>query len=55
MVKKGYGFMQPDDGGKDLFVRVSTLVCAGIGNLNQGQQVKSRPSTAAKARRGTYY
>lgn len=37
--QKGYGFIQPDDGSKDLFVHVSALEQAGIGNLNEGQKV----------------
>ncbi len=37
--QKGYGFIQPDDGGKDVFVHASALERAGIGNLAEGQKV----------------
>ena len=36
---KGYGFIQPDDGGKDVFVHISALERAGIRNLAEGQKV----------------
>ncbi len=36
---KGYGFIQPDDGGKDVFVHATALERAGIGNLAEGQKV----------------
>ncbi len=38
--QKGYGFIQPEDGGKDVFVHISALERAGIGTLNEGQRVK---------------
>ncbi len=37
--KKGYGFIEPEDGGKDIFVHVSALEQAGIKNLDDGQKV----------------
>jgi CspA family cold shock protein len=37
--QKGYGFIQPDDGGKDVFVHISAVERAGISNLNEGQKV----------------
>jgi len=37
--QKGYGFIQPDDGSKDVFVHISAVERAGIGNLNEGQKV----------------
>jgi CspA family cold shock protein len=36
---KGYGFIQPDGSGKDVFVHVSALERAGINSLNEGQPV----------------
>ena len=36
---KGYGFIQPDDGGKDVFVHVSALTRAGMRDLAEGQKV----------------
>jgi cold shock protein len=37
--QKGYGFIQPDDGTKDVFVHISALERAGIARLNDGQKV----------------
>jgi CspA family cold shock protein len=37
--QKGYGFIQPDDGGTDIFVHISAVEQAGMGNLNEGQKV----------------
>jgi CspA family cold shock protein len=37
--QKGYGFIQPDDGGKDVFVHISAVERAGLGTLNEGQKV----------------
>ncbi|MHA1599036.1 MAG: cold-shock protein [Alphaproteobacteria bacterium] len=36
---KGFGFIEPEDGGKDAFVHISTLEASGIGTLNDGQKV----------------
>ena len=36
---KGFGFIQPDNGGKDVFVHISTVERAGLSNLNEGQKV----------------
>jgi CspA family cold shock protein len=38
-VQKGFGFIQPDDGGKDVFVHASALESAGMRNLVEGQKV----------------
>lgn len=37
---KGYGFIEPTDGGKDVFIHVSALQRAGIGSLNEGQRIE---------------
>jgi CspA family cold shock protein len=37
--EKGYGFIQPDDGGKDVFVHVSAVEQAGMRSLNEGQKI----------------
>ena len=37
--QKGYGFIQPDDGSKDVFVHISALERAGLSSLNEGQKV----------------
>ena len=36
---KGYGFIEPEDGGKDAFVHISAVERAGISSLNEGQKV----------------
>lgn len=36
---KGYGFIAPDDGGKDIFVHITALEKAGIAQLDDGQKV----------------
>jgi CspA family cold shock protein len=36
---KGYGFIQPQSGGKDIFVHISAVEKAGLSTLNEGQQV----------------
>jgi CspA family cold shock protein len=37
--KKGYGFITPDDGGKDAFLHISALETAGISQLEVGQAI----------------
>jgi CspA family cold shock protein len=37
---KGYGFIQPQGGGKDVFVHISAVERAGLSNLNEGQVVQ---------------
>jgi CspA family cold shock protein len=36
---KGYGFIAPDEGGKDVFVHVSAVERSGLGQLDEGQKV----------------
>jgi len=37
---KGYGFIQPQDGGRDVFVHISAVEKAGLNTLNEGQIVQ---------------
>ncbi len=37
--QKGYGFIQPDEGGNDVFVHISAVERAGMTTLNDGQKV----------------
>jgi cold shock protein len=37
--QKGFGFIQPDDGGKDVFVHISAVERAGMSNLSEGQKI----------------
>lgn len=37
---KGYGFIQPDDGSKDVFVHISAVQRAGLQGLREGQKVQ---------------
>ena len=37
--QKGYGFIQPDDGSKDVFVHISAVERSGMGSLSDGQKV----------------
>ena len=37
---KGYGFISPDDGGKDAFVHISAVQRAGLAELKEGQKVE---------------
>ena len=38
--QKGYGFIQPEDGSKDVFVHISAVERAGLSTLNEGQTVQ---------------
>jgi cold shock protein len=37
--QKGFGFIQPDDGGADVFVHISAVERAGMNGLNEGQNI----------------
>ena len=38
--QKGYGFIEPNDGGNDVFVHISAVERAGLSSLKEGQKVK---------------
>lgn len=37
--QKGFGFIQPSDGSKDVFVHISAVQAAGMATLNEGQKI----------------
>ena len=43
---KGFGFIQPEGGGKDVFVHISALEAAGLRTLNEGQRVSYEIATS---------
>jgi cold shock protein len=45
---KGYGFITPDDGGKDLFVHFSEIQGSGYRNLEEGQRVSYEATEGQK-------
>jgi CspA family cold shock protein len=50
---KGYGFIQPDNGGKDIFVHISAVEKAGLSSLNEGakvsyEEINNRGKTSAE-------
>ena len=45
---KGYGFIQPDDGGQDIFVHISAVQAAGLRELADGQKVSFELQSDAK-------
>lgn len=48
---KGFGFIQPEEGGDDIFVHISALEKAGIGNLTEGDKVEFTVVTNPKDQR----
>ena len=48
---KGFGFIQPDDGGNDVFVHISAVERAGMGSLNEGQKLSFESNSIASAAR----
>ena len=47
---KGFGFIQPESGGKDVFVHISELERAGISGLDDGQKVEFETETGRNGR-----
>jgi len=45
---KGFGFIQPDDGGNDVFVHISAVERAGMGSLNEGQKLSFEATVDSK-------
>ena len=43
--KKGFGFIQPEDGAKDVFVHISALERAGLSDLREGQHISYELAT----------
>ncbi|HHT9133421.1 MAG TPA: cold-shock protein [Candidatus Avalokitesvara rifleensis] len=50
---KGFGFIAPDDGGKDVFVHQSTIEAQGFRSLSEGDKVKFEVIEDAKGRKAT--
>jgi cold shock protein len=46
--QKGFGFIQPDDGSKDIFVHVTAVERAGLGGLNEGQKLNYEIETGRR-------
>jgi CspA family cold shock protein len=47
--QKGFGFIQPDDGGKDAFVHVTAIERAGMSDLREGQKISFELVTDARS------
>ena len=45
---KGYGFVQPDDGGKDVFIHITAVQAAGLQGLDDGQRLNYELETDEK-------
>ena len=43
--QKGFGFIQPNDGGNDVFVHISAVERAGLSNLAEGQKIEFEAKT----------
>ncbi len=51
--EKGYGFITPDDGGRDLFVHHTQIQMDGYRNLEQGQRVTFEPGEGERGPQAT--
>jgi len=51
--QKGFGFIQPDDGGKDVFVHATALEKAGMRNLVEGQKVSFEVTQGPKGKQAS--
>ncbi len=51
--EKGYGFITPDDGSKDLFVHFSNIIGDGFKSLQDGQKVSYEPAEGRKGPEAT--
>ncbi|MBN8605850.1 MAG: cold-shock protein [Caulobacterales bacterium] len=47
--QKGYGFIQPDNGGPDVFVHISAVERSGLGGLNEGQKISYETEKDARS------
>lgn len=47
---KGFGFIEPADGGKDVFIHISALERAGIASINEGQELEFEIATGRDGR-----
>ena len=51
---KGFGFIVPDDGSKDVFVHISSVERAGLGSLQEGQKLSFDLETGRQGKTGRY-
>ena len=51
--KKGYGFIQPNDGSKDVFVHISAVENAGLDTLREGQKISYQVEHNPKTRKSS--
>ena len=51
--QKGYGFIQPDQGGKDVFVHISAVERSGLSGLAEGQKVSYEVETDRRTGKGS--
>lgn len=47
---KGFGFIQPQDGSRDVFVHISAVEAAGLGTLNENQQISFETRTGSNGK-----